>query len=230
MSASTILTRALDVVFPPRCVGCGEFGQYLCEGCVEFSAGSDGGRCERCWSRCADPLVCAVCSNHLPAYEALRAPFAYDGAPRQAVLSLKFRGVSAIAPTMAIHLYETMRAWSPEVDAIVPVPLHPSRRRSRGYNQSELLARELSHLADLPLETRALRRARSTRPQTEQPDAASRRHNVADAFAPGKRPVTGSVLLVDDVTTTGATLDACARALLASGATQVHALTFTRED
>jgi ComF family protein len=131
---------------------------------------------------------------------------------------------------MAAHMCETLRIWSPPVDAIVPVPLHGSRRRSRGYNQSELLARELAHLSGLPLERDVLRRVRNTRPQTEQPDAASRRLNVAGAFGPGKAPPSGSILLIDDVTTTGSTLEACARVLLANGAAHVYALTFARED
>ena len=102
--------------------------------------------------------------------------------------------------------------------------------RTRGYNQSELLASEIARASGLPLERRALRRTRRTAPQSRQPDAASRRENVRGAFGPGSRPVSGNVLLIDDVSTTGATLDACAQALLASGATAVYALTFARED
>lgn len=226
---AALLSRALDAVFPPRCVGCREFGTYICDRCLAESPRSAGSRCQRCWSPGREDS-CLACYRHRPAFENLRAAFAYNGAPRDAVRALKFHGVSAIAPTMAAHMHQTLRDWSPPIDAIVPVPLWPTRRRTRGYNQSDLLARELSRSSGLPLETRALRRARNTQPQTEQPDASARRRNVAGAFTPGKRPLTGSALLIDDVTTTGATVDACTRALLEGGATHVYALTFARED
>ena len=108
------------------------------------------------------------------------------------------------------------------------MPLSGTRKRTRGYNQAELLAREIGRIADLSVETAALRRARSATPQTEH-DKIGRRLNVADAFALG-RPVSGNALLIDDVATTTATLDACARVLLEGGAERVYALTFARED
>jgi ComF family protein len=131
---------------------------------------------------------------------------------------------------MAAQMTDVLRDWSPPIDTVVPVPLGWLRKRTRGYNQSELLAKEIARTTGIPLETKAIRRARTTAPQARQPDAASRRANVAGAFEPGSRPVSGNVLLIDDVSTTGATLDACARALLAGGATTVYALTFARED
>ena len=117
-------------------------------------------------------------------------------------------------------------------DMLVPVPLHPRRQRARGYNQSLLLAREVSRRLDLPLATEALFRRRDTPPQARAVEADARRRNVADAFDCRSGAVAGRrVLLVDDVTTTGATLDACARVLLAEGgASSVWALTFARED
>lgn len=235
MRPAALLTRALDAVFPPRCVGCGAFDSYLCDRCLADSVRATGDRCPRCWTPGREDS-CLRCYEHPPAFEGLHSAFLYAAAPREAVRALKFHGVSAIAPTMAAHLHETLREWDllgqvPGPDlTIVPVPLWPARKRSRGYNQSELLARELSRLAGLPIEPNAVRRARNTRPQTEQPDAAARRRNVAGAFAPGKRPVSGAALLIDDVTTTGATLDACARAALEAGAARVYALTFARED
>jgi ComF family protein len=146
------------------------------------------------------------------------------------VLSLKFNGVSALAPRMGSQMAAALREWSPPDDVIVPVPLGWLRRRTRGYNQSELLASEIARSSGLPLERQALRRTRRTAPQARQPDAASRRENVRGAFGPGSRPVSGNVLLVDDVSTTGATLDACAQALISSGAPNIYALTFARED
>jgi len=117
-------------------------------------------------------------------------------------------------------------------DVLVAVPLHSRRQRTRGYNQSLLLAREVSRRLDLPLAAEALFRRRDTPPQARAMEADARRRNVAGAFDCRPGAVAGRrVLLVDDVTTTGATLDACARALLAEGeASSVWALTFARED
>jgi ComF family protein len=105
------------------------------------------------------------------------------------------------------------------------------RKRVRGYNQSELLAREVSRSTGIAVESKSLVRARATPPQARQVGYHARLANIEDAFAPGTRKVQGSnVLLVDDVMTTGATLGACARVLLDAGAGQVFALTYARED
>ncbi len=240
MRPATLLSRALDVVFPPRCVDCGAFDAFICDSCLSSTKRANGPRCPRCWKLGHAANHCSAGgpgsqpdsgeARRAPAFEALRSTFVYDSPAGAAVRILKFHGVSAIAPTMAVLMNETLAEWSPPIDFIVPVPLGSVRKRTRGYNQSELLAREIARHAGLPIEPNALRRARATQPQTEQPDAAARWRNVAGAFATGKRPVSGRVLLIDDVTTTGATLDACARTLLNSGATQVYALTFARED
>jgi ComF family protein len=179
---------------------------------------------------CGQIGLCAACDRYLPAFAGLRSPFTYDGVARSAILALKFQGVSALAPEMARPMADALARWVPPVDVVVPVPLGWLRRRIRGYNQSALLAREVCRSRGLALETRALRRARQTPPQTQQPDEESRRRNIQAAFALGSRPVGGSVLLIDDVATTGATLDACARVLLEGGASKVLALTFARED
>ncbi|GAG49023.1 unnamed protein product, partial [marine sediment metagenome] len=118
-----------------------------------------------------------------------------------------------------------------EVDLVVAVPLYARRQRLRGYNQSALLARELSRLCGLPLAERGLARRRNTPPQARSADAEARKRNVADAFIADGRWVEGRrVLLIDDVMTTGATVDACARALHKAGAGSVWALSFARED
>lgn len=227
--ARRVASTALDALFPPKCVGCGNFGAFICDRCLETAPRAAGNRCPRCWSTLED-FSCPNCKHHAVAFTAMRSAFSYGGAAREAVLSLKFHGVSALAPRMASQMTTALREWSPPVDMIVPVPLGWLRRRTRGYNQSELLGSEIARESGLPLERHALRRTRRTAPQARQPDAVSRRENVRGAFGPGSRPVRGNVLLIDDVSTTGATLDACAQALLASGSASVYALTFARED
>jgi ComF family protein len=173
---------------------------------------------------------CWRCRTRRPAFSGVRSVFVYDGAARKAVHSIKFRGTSALAPVMGSLMAEQLQWWRGDVKAIVPVPLAGHRRRTRGYNQSELLAREVARLTGLPLVSRALVRRRATAPQARQPGEQSRHRNVAGAFRAGSRVPSGGILLIDDVVTTGATLDACARVLLNEGAGPVFALTFARED
>jgi predicted amidophosphoribosyltransferase len=179
---------------------------------------SDGGVCGRC---AASPF----------AFEGVRAPFVYGGAARDAVHALKYDGVAALAAAMAPAMVEALEGWAPRDAALVPVPLTGRRRRQRGYNQSELLAREAAKLAGRPLRGRLLARRRSAPPQARSADEAARRANVAGAFAVRDDgwPV-GPAVLVDDVIASGATLDACVRALRSAGFGPVYALAFGRED
>lgn len=153
-----------------------------------------------------------------------RAIGEYEGALRAIVHALKYDGRRSIAKQLAMRLTVSGAEVLDGADCVVPVPLHRSRRRTRGFNQAEEIARHL------PLAMRnALRRVRATPSQTELP--AARRHaNVRNAFRLRRgASVHGLVMvLVDDVSTTGATLDSCARVLLAAGAREVRALTAAR--
>ncbi len=188
-------------------------------------------RCPVCWMP-GSGAGCGRCCHEPFALEAARCPFVYAGAARDAVHVLKYRGVSAVAGVMAGAMAECLTEWPPqEVVALVPVPLSGPRRRSRGYNQSEELAGELSRLSGLPLLNGLLVRGKTAPPQARAADEEARRANVADAFAVRRREdVGGPLILVDDVMTSGATLDACARALCEGGHDTVYALTFARED
>jgi len=221
--------RALDLVFPPRCVSCDAFGAFICARCRADMIPAEGPRCLTCWMPVSPSRPCRRCRSHRLVLREVRSAFVYDAAARDAVLALKFRGLSAVAPLMARSMAQCLTDWDPPVESIIPVPLSGHRRRLRGYNQSELLANELSRLTGLPLARRALVRPHATSPQARLAGDA-RRRNVVSAFAPGKLVPEGSVLLIDDVITTGATLDACARVLLNAGVNAVYALTFARED
>jgi ComF family protein len=205
-----------------------------------------GAVCPPCWASivpitppccrtCGDPLpswrvvsvaeaLCPRCRRVTPLVSLARAIGPYEGTLRAIVHALKYDG----RPTLARHLAERMRVAGADVlsgaDLVVPVPLHRSRERARGFNQARELARHLG----LPV-AGALTRTRKTGSQADLP-AAKRHANVRGAFAwRWKVPVDGrTIVLVDDVSTTGATLNACARALLDGGATDVRALTAAR--
>lgn len=222
----------LDTLFPPRCVGCGSGNTFLCGACIQRLIPAEGPRCPRCWQLARGPEGCRRCAERLLLLETLRSGFVYEGVARQCVLALKFRGLSTIAEPMAALLAERARGWPLVADLVVPVPLHRWRQAARGYNQATLLARGVAAGLGLPLRPGLLTRRRRTPPQARQQRVEDRRRHLEGAFAtPHPEEVRGlQVLLVDDVATSGATLDSCAGALLAAGAAAVSAVTFARED
>ncbi len=228
---SRIGRAALDLVFPPRCAVCGRNGSFLCERCTEALPRALPPRCPLCWQLLRTSAACQDCGGLRPAFAGVRAPYAFDGPAREVVHALKYRHLRAVAEPMAALMARCLEEESIPADTLVPVPLHSLRRRVRGYNQAALLARELGKLTGLPVAETALARRRATPSLARGLGADERWRNVEGAFA-GRRDEVGGrrVLLIDDVTTTGATLDACARALLDAGAPSVWGLTFARED
>ena len=225
--ASRIWSHAVNAVFPPRCVSCRTFGRFVCDDCLEQMVPAEHPRCGVCWQPSADSR-CSQCHHAQPAFTAVRSVYAFQGPARDLIHALKYSGVSAVAPLMGAEMAGLLLRWAPDVSTIVPVPMAGSRQRRRGYNQSRLLAREIGRLTGIQVAGEALMR-RAGPSQVEQPDETSRRANVEDAFAVGREHVGDSVLLVDDVMTTGATLDACARVLRSEGAHRFYGLTFARE-
>ncbi len=236
MAGLSPLTRVgqavLDVLFPSRCVGCGAYGSFLCQACQAELPRARPPRCPICWQPQRGATPCSRCRQERPAFQGARTLYLYEGAAREAVRALKYNYVSALAQPMAQLMARYLEEEeSIEADLLVAVPLYGRRQRLRGYNQSALLARELSRLCGLSLAERGLARRRNTPPQARSVDAEARKRNVADAFKADRYWVEGKrVLLIDDVMTTGATLSACARALREGGAASVWALTFARED
>lgn len=149
---------------------------------------------------------------------------------RQAIHQLKYNNLRAIVTLLAQLLQDYLATIPLPGDVLVPVPLHPKRLRERGYNQSYLLARELGKLLGLPVVPDCLVRERHVLPQARTANVQERRRNVAGAFRCHDERLRGKqVLLIDDVATSGATLDACASALKGAGAISVWALVMARE-
>lgn len=193
-------------------------------------------------ARITSESICAACRanryHSAPKIDARRAPLHYSGPIRQAIHAFKYRGQTALATPLANLLWEYSRHGDGAVipletlSCIVPIPLHALRRWRRGYNQSALLAQKLSALSAIPY-AEILRRTRHTQPQIEL-DSIQRVANVHGAFdfAPPGREYSQpeNVLLIDDVATTGATLEECARVLKTAGVQNVYALTVARRD
>lgn len=161
----------------------------------------------------------------------MRSAFVYEGPVRHAVVDLKYEGVHAAAEQLAGLMAEALDSWNGSTDVIVPVPLHRSRRRSRGYNQSALLARAYARRTGLLVDESLLIRTRATVAQASGLSHQERLANVHGAFA-ARQPerVKGrAILLIDDVVTTGATIKACARALREADASAVYGLSFARQ-
>ncbi len=197
------LEAILDLIFPPRCAGCGKVGDYFCRDCRHLVRKPN--LADRTY-----PL-CVVSAG------------IFEEPLRSAVHALKYRKQRPLAEILADLMIANGLDWEP--DLIIPVPLHPSRLRERGFNQAELLAQHIGAATNVTVNSQALSRVRETRSQVGL-SWRERQDNVKDAFEAKPELVIGKrVLLIDDVITTGATLGACANALLKAGAAEVRAMT-----
>ena len=224
------ITRiAADLLFPPACALCDAGGTLLCDACATALPRADGRRCDRCWMPVSHGVVCRHCVDNPPAFASTRAAYVMDGGARRLAHELKYDGLTSLAEPMARLMADAAPVHG--IDLIVGVPLHRGRERSRGFNQSHELARHLAALAGVPCDASAVRRTRDTAPLAKTMHREERRAIVEGAFSARRERVEGRrVLLVDDVVTTGATLDACARALLDAGAVEVRCVTWARAD
>ncbi len=229
----------LDFLYPPVCIACRDYvseAGNLCSACWRTLHFLDGPVCAACGLPFEiDPggeTMCAGCHAHPPSFDKALAVLRYDDASRKPILALKHSDRLDLVPAFGRWLDRAGRELLAQSDLIVPVPLHRLRLWKRRYNQSAELARALSRLGSLPIDPFALRRIRSTPSQGKMPSASARRRNVRGAFAvPEQRrsAVDGkAILLVDDVLTTGATANACAKALKRAGAEKVFVLALAR--
>jgi len=226
--------KILDLIYPPHCTLCGDSGQAgleLCPACL-----ADLPHNRLCCSVCALPLsgsdthtlVCGECQRKPPAFDQCLAPFRYEGRIRELIARFKFRGDLATGRLLSTLLGNFLaEADFGDVEALIPVPLHPSRLRERGYNQALELARPLSRRLGVTLLPRACRRARATPPQSRL-DQRERRRNLRGAFETDGPINVRHLAVLDDVMTTGATVGELTKVLKRAGAQRVDVWALAR--
>lgn len=203
----------IDLIFPPRCANCGRVDAQWCSRCAELLQ--------------LTPLVLAF-RHDFDNLAGCASSGVHEGVLRNAIHALKYENTRQVAPLLGVRLAECLQTTLWKIDTLIPVPLHHKRLLERGYNQAQVIAEALAAQIGLAITLDGLRRERSTESQVEL-NREQRLQNVADAFVAEAAVVhQKTVLLIDDVCTTGATLDACANALLTAGAAAVYALTVTR--
>jgi len=234
----TLFTELVNFLLPPRCTLCGVTvarAPALCGSCWEGLTFIDGPVCYRTGAPLPYDLgpqtVSLGAMMYPPAYDAARAAVSYDAAARDLIRKLKFSNRPELAALLVPWMVRAGRPILKDADYLVPVPLHWSRLLARRYNQSAELARRLALLAGVPMRVDLLKRVKRTRQQVGL-TRPMRRKNLQGAFAvPQNRKVSvidKHMVLVDDVLTTGATVEACAKVLRRAGAAKVSVLTAAR--
>jgi ComF family protein len=229
----------LDIVYPRVCCGCGNGldgteASGLCWDCRSGSHLIGPPWCDLCGMAVAGRLdhafVCADCREEPPAFRQARSLYRYEGGVREAIHALKYRRDFSVVPDLARLMVAGLHTHFDDPDSftLVPVPLHWKRRSQREFNQGKELVKAMQRLEPGRRKWCGLRRVKNTQTQTRL-SRAGRKANVRNAFkVRSRRPLPGRILLIDDVMTTGATLNAAARALTKAGAEDVCALTLAR--
>ncbi len=227
---TSIIKRILNIVYPARCPFCDialrKTELYLCEKCAGSFEFSKAHRCIYCCKVLFDSYtdICEDCLSENHSYDEAFSPFLYGGEVKEAIVRFKYRGRPEYAAFFARCIFEygkeRIGRWEP--DALIPVPIHSSRLAKRGYNQAELLARELSKLTEIRVETALIKRTKKTLAQKEL-SPLERRENLRSAFEyRGEGKVPKKLVIVDDIVTTGSTADAVSSLLKRQGAERVY--------
>ena len=218
----------IDFLFPPLCGGCGKSGTRWCWACREVVTLIPDPKCEICGLPQTDVGICPSCQQTQPYYQKLRSWVVFEGTIRKALHKMKYRQDLGLGDSLAVEMFSYTNQLNWNVDIVLPVPLGKERMKKRGYNQVSLFALPLALAMGWKYNAHVLKRAKETISQVGL-SKEERKNNVHDAFVANSRKVEGkSVLIMDDVSTTGATLNSCAKALIDGGASEVYALSLAR--
>lgn len=227
---SKIKEAALDLLFPRCCVVCGKEGEFICASCLSGVAKIEPPFCSLCGKPISHCGVCSNCTANPPLFDTARAPFQFQKSIRKAIHEYKYNNLKAASGLFAELLHDYIQKNPVSADIIIPVPLHPERLKERGYNQSALLGRELGRLTGIPFSENAIKRLKYSVSQAQSTSITQRLESVSDAFSCVCKDISGAkILLVDDVATSGATLNACASVLREKGAKTINCLTIAKE-
>lgn len=220
---------ALDWVYPPVCAVCGMPGYPLCSNCKNKIQYILGKICPICGASIIyNSAICDDCKRRMPAFDAARSLALYGGVIRECIHSLKYENNRALGKFSAELLLPVIYREDWSIDVVVPVPLSKERLKERGYNQAAAIAHPLALFLELPFQPSCLEQVRDTRSQVGL-SADARHLNVIDAFkAIPELVFQKNILLIDDVMTTGATLESCASALKKAGCSKVFSVTIAR--
>jgi ComF family protein len=224
--------QVLDVLFPVHCANCQKIGQVLCPACIAQIQPLPPPTCDFCGTPLSTYGVCKNCQYHRPKLSGQRAVSLYQEPLRGCIHGLKYDGNTRLAVPLGLLLAQTYRRYGIQADMLIPVPLHNERQKQRGFNHASLLAEVCSANIQVPMIENILVRHRATVAQVDL-HPRERYQNVAGAFAcfstSARRVLNGRrILIIDDVSTTGATLEACATPLFEVGAKEVWGLVLAR--
>jgi ComF family protein len=228
-SKPSVVWTAFDILFPPFCCNCGKLGYGICPDCFnEIEIIDQKNSCPKCGSQAGLYGICLDCQKNMPYYDQLKSWGVYSGVLREVIHKVKYQRGLEVFNYFTSQCSEIISIWKKDIDHIIPVPLSRTRHRSRGYNQAALIAKPISKHLSIPYKPDALLRIRDTSSQVGL-NAKEREKNVLDAFVGDKAINTGKkVLVIDDITTTGSTLNECAKVLKKAGAKEVFCFTLAR--
>ena len=226
--AYQLIWEALDWLYPPNCGGCGQTGARWCKDCAQNTKEIDPPICQICGNPNINEGPCQRCQLSRPFYTSLRSHTVFNGYIREAIHRLKYRRDIGLGEALARPMITSLQKLNWSLDIVTSVPLGLARFEERGYNQATLLARPIALSLKLPFSSRILMRTRETQSQVGL-SVTERQENMCDAFRAKSELSKGkSILVVDDVATSGATLNACAKALLDGGATKIYGFSLAR--
>jgi ComF family protein len=220
--------KTVDFIYPPYCVGCGKPGSLWCNDCQNSTRLISSPVCDICGYPINKPGVCNDCQLTPPPFTNLRSFAEYNGSLEKAVKSIKYHNNLGLGIIFAEYLSEIVRSMNWNIDCVVPIPISKEHMRSRGYNQSSVFGRPLSLMINKPFIANAIVRTKNTLSQVHL-SREQRFTNLQSAFSVNSATlIDKKVLLVDDISTTGATLISCSKVLMDSGCKEVFCLTIAR--